>query len=308
MATLSKPEIAKAAVTDLDALARTIVDAFNKRDLDRAISVFANDCEYTEIPVGRVFRGPAGMREDLCGWIDSFSDAQMEITNIVYQGDVVCIECVGRGTHSGPFPDQAGGLLAPTGRRIEAPFIDVLNVRNGKVARGRSFWDHGSILRQLVPMQEATTVIRKRDEGTALWMLGGLYEVRVSSKESGGDLCVVTMTLPPGAGAPPHVHSCGEAVTVLEGTLRLHVGDKSSDLGPGDTAYFPKGTLEWFENVSQKPAKMLATYSAGGMDEFFVEAAEPAKKREIPPPSSTPPDVARLTAIAARHGLEIRAK
>jgi steroid delta-isomerase-like uncharacterized protein len=308
---ISKPEIARAAVKDLASIARTMVDGFNKRDLDLAVSAFAEECEFTEVAVGAVFRGPRGMREDLAGWIASFSDAQIEVTNIVPSGDVVVLECIGRGTHTGPFLGLDGVPIPPTGRRMEAGFCDVLNVRNGKVVRGRSYWDHAAMVRQLspqAPAQQARALIRKRDEGTALWMLGGLYEVRLTSRETNGELSVMAMTLPPGAASPPHIHDCGETLTILEGTLRIHIGDTASDLVPGDCAYFPRGTLEWAENVSQSPAKMLVTYSPGGMDEFFAEAGEPAKVRVVPPASATPPDVARLSAIAARHGLQIRAK
>jgi hypothetical protein len=42
------------------------------------------------------------------------------------------------------------------------------------------------------------------------------------------------------------------------------------------------------------------------MDRFFKEAGEPAQRREIPPPSDAPPDLERLTAIAEKHGLELR--
>jgi len=312
MATLSKPELIKPSVkqADIGAIARSIYEAFNQRDLDRAVSVVADECEYTELGLGQTYRGPDGLRANLAGWIAAFPDAQIEITNAVVQGDMVTIEYTGRGTNTGPFVGPDGAPTGPTGRRAETKLCDVLHFRGGKLVRGRSYLDGATIWRQLGLMPEpsstpAQPMIRKREEGTALWFLNGLYEVKASSKETNGELCVMRMTLPTGTSAPPHVHNCGEAVFVLEGSLRLHVGERVTDVVAGDFAYFPKGTLEWMENASGSNASVLVAYTPGGMDEFFLEAAEPAAQRVMPPPSA-PPDVPRLTAIGARHGLEIR--
>lgn len=148
-------------------------------------------------------------------------------------------------------------------------------------------------------------VVRQPGEGTALWMLGGLYEVKAASKETNGGLTVVEMTVPAGMGPPPHVHSGAEVVYVLEGTLRYHIDGDVVEGGPGSFFYIPEGTLENFEPTSQ--LRVLVIYAPGGMDEFFTEAGEPAQSREIPPPPDAPPDFEALAAIAARHGLELRA-
>ena len=63
------------------------------------------------------------------------------------------------------------------------------------------------------------TVAREPGQGTAFWMLGGLYEVKVSSAESDGALTLMEMTMPTGMGPPPHTHPGGETVYVLEGAL-----------------------------------------------------------------------------------------
>jgi quercetin dioxygenase-like cupin family protein len=151
----------------------------------------------------------------------------------------------------------------------------------------------------------ATPVVRNRGEGQALWMLNGLYEVKATSEETGGELTAMEITVPEGSGPPPHKHSGGEAVYVIEGRLRYHVADKTYEAGPGAFFYLPAGVLEYFEPVGG-PARVLAIYTPGGIDKFFAEAGEPARAREIPPASDTPPDVERLTAIGAKYGLDLR--
>ena len=148
------------------------------------------------------------------------------------------------------------------------------------------------------------TVARKGDEGQAYWFLGGLYEVVLSSDETGGAMTQMRITLPPGAGSPPHVHAEAESLYVLEGELDVHIGDETVAAGAGSQFHFPAGTLEWSEAVTQVTA--LNTYVPGGIDKFFAAVGEPALSRTLPPPSDTPPDFERLAAIAAEHRLQIR--
>jgi hypothetical protein len=102
------------------------------------------------------------------------------------------------------------------------------------------------------------------------------------------------------------VHNCAELVCVLEGQARFHAEGDTFDAGPGTTVHFPEGTEEWFEPIGNTPVKLLTVYAPGGMDRFFKEAGEPAERRELPPPSQSPPDLERLAAIAEKHGLELR--
>jgi quercetin dioxygenase-like cupin family protein len=148
------------------------------------------------------------------------------------------------------------------------------------------------------------TVVRKQGEGTALWMLDSLYEVKAAGDETNGALTVMEMTMPAGMGPPPHTHPGGESVYVLEGTLRYHIGDETVEGGPGSFFYIPEGTWENFEPVDT--VRVLVIYTPGGIDEFFAEAGEPAEARELPPPSDSPPDVERIIAIGERHGLQMK--
>ena len=148
-------------------------------------------------------------------------------------------------------------------------------------------------------------IARKGDEGQAVWLLGGLYEVLVSGAESGGQVTVMRMTAPAGTGAPPHTHPGEESLYVLAGEVRVHIGDEVVSATAGASFYFPAGTREFFEAVTD--ATVLATYLPGGVDQFFLEVGEPALSRTIPPPSDEPPDFERIITTAARYGMNIEA-
>jgi quercetin dioxygenase-like cupin family protein len=145
-------------------------------------------------------------------------------------------------------------------------------------------------------------VVRDRGNGEAVWMLGGLYEVKAAAEETNGAMTVVEVTVPVGAAPPPHIHDCGEAVYVLEGRGRYHVGADSYDIGPGSFLYFPAGTIESFE--PSETMRLLLVYSPGGMDRFFTEAGDRAESYTLPT-QSAPPDIERLTELGNKHGLQL---
>lgn len=151
----------------------------------------------------------------------------------------------------------------------------------------------------------ADAIARKDDEGRALWMLGGLYEILLSAEETGGKATVMRMTAPAGTGAPPHTHPGEETLYVLDGEVDIHIGDDVVAAAPGAIFHFPAGTKEWFEATSQ--ATVLVTYTPGGIDRFFAEVGEPAASRTLPPSSDEPPDFERIIRVAAEYGMVIEA-
>jgi quercetin dioxygenase-like cupin family protein len=147
------------------------------------------------------------------------------------------------------------------------------------------------------------TVARDAGEGTAYWMLGGLYELKASGEETDGQATIMEMTIPAGSGPPPHTHPGGESVYVLEGRIRYHIDGDVLEGGPGSFFHVPEGTLENFEPTEQ--VRLLVIYTPGGVEGFFAEAGEPAERRELPPPMTEPPDLERLMAISEKHGVII---
>ena len=135
-------------------------------------------------------------------------------------------------------------------------------------------------------------------------MLGGLYELKATSEETNGAMTVIEMTIPAGMGPPPHTHPGSEAVYVLEGRVRYHIEDETTEGGPGSFFYMPEGTWENFEPTTQ--VRLLVIYMPGGTEAFFAEAGEPAQKRELPPPLEGPPDIERLISIGEKHGMAMK--
>src|SRR5690349_13554690 len=95
-----------------------------------------------------------------------------------------------------------------------------------------------------------------------IWFLHNLAVVRMASEDTGGAYAVVELTGAPGDAPPLHVHANDdEGFYVLEGALRVHVGERTLRLGPGDAAVAPRGVPHVYAVESDTPARWLATSS-----------------------------------------------
>ena len=118
--------------------ALALFTSITEDDLDAVAVHFAPDAEWTEIPIGLTYHGPAGWRENVEFWRKSFSGGAVEVTNVIDGGDTVVVEYTGGGTNTGPTTIPAG-VIPPTGTHLVAQFVDVWEFEDGKIKRGRSY-------------------------------------------------------------------------------------------------------------------------------------------------------------------------
>jgi steroid delta-isomerase-like uncharacterized protein len=129
-------------------IARSMYDAFNRKDFDHIESICSDRLEWNDLASGQVFRGQNGCRQYNEDWSKAFPDGRIEVKNVVAAGDHVVVEFIGRGTQTGPMP-KSFGRIQPTNRKLELSFCDVLRFRDGKIVSGNSYYDMASMLRQL---------------------------------------------------------------------------------------------------------------------------------------------------------------
>ena len=127
---------------------RASLAAFNDNDEAASRSLVTDDAEIVDVPSGTVFCGPDGIVAFQRGWYAGFSDAKTVLTSIVVSGNQVATEFAGRGTHDGPFTTPMGEIPA-TGRQVDIRFCSVWDIRDGKVAASRTYYDTATFARQL---------------------------------------------------------------------------------------------------------------------------------------------------------------
>lgn len=148
-------------------------------------------------------------------------------------------------------------------------------------------------------------VIASPDTQTAIWFLGALSQVRLSGEQTGGGFSLAENLNRRGNGSPVHVHDHeDETLFVLDGELRVFVGEEEHTAEPGSVAVLPR-RLRHAYVVTSATARFLTLHIPAGFEQFAAEAGEPAQALTLPPPPARPPDLAAVARAAARHGITI---
>jgi len=144
------------------------------------------------------------------------------------------------------------------------------------------------------------------EEQRAVWFLGALIRIRVGGGSTGGQLAILEHTGPRGYSSPVHRHDADEETFfILDGAVRVEVGDRTFSAGPGAVAFLPRQIPHAFV-VTSPEARLLTLHTPAGFDEFTLAAGSAADSPfGDPPAAESVADPAALAAIAASYGIEI---
>jgi len=133
-----------------------------------------------------------------------------------------------------------------------------------------------------------------------LLIMGGHFSLKVSSRDTGGDLCIYDTVREQKRGPALHRHYFqDEWFYVIRGEFLVRVGDDLVRLQPGDSAFAPRKIPHTFALTSDGTGQMLVLFQpAGSMEDFFKQMSKLG--REIPKNQET-----TLQQLWADHGMEI---
>ena len=132
-------------------------------------------------------------------------------------------------------------------------------------------------------------------EGRALNVLGDRMTVKLTGEDTEGQFTLIEENNEPGVGIPMHVHEHEDEVfRVIEGELEMHIGDETVRLGPGDTAFGPRGVPHAWRVVGDGPAKVDLSVFPAGLEAMFEELSQ------LP---EGPPDLERVGQICGKYGV-----
>lgn len=184
--------------------------------------------------------------------------------------------------------DGPGGPRRPPRPCCGSPGQEAGAASNGPVAAGPSSGPPPGPIRPacLAPGAGATI------EGP----VGGPLTFKLRGEQSGGALTVLENVIPPGQGPPLHAHAGeDESWLVLEGTLRFRLREELHDAPAGTFVFVPLGTEHCFQNVGDRPARILVTFTPAGMERFFDRFAE----------LQGPPDPDAFARLGATVGMTV---
>jgi len=103
---------------------------------------------------------------------------------------------------------------------------------------------------------------------------GERLKIRVPSAAVGGRYAILESVVEPGFGPPLHTHREDEIFEIIDGTMTFQIGSERLETGPGTIIAIPAGVPHAWANFGKAPARMLATFSPGGIETLFAQIAD----------------------------------
>jgi len=238
------------AMADTSSIHHEMFDCLRRRDLGALRELYHRDYRY-EGSDGTTGGADVGIAVAET-YLSAFPDLELEIRHETPCGeDLSVIEFRATGTHQGPLEG-----IAPTGRRIEADVCNIIEVRAGKIAVEREYYDSLSMLRQLgvaeaAPAASAASLSVKsfdRADETRRPTKTTVEVVDLTASKA------ARLTLEPGWRWSECIQPVagGDACmarhvgTIVAGRLHVeHRDGATADLGPGDAYVIEPGHDAW---------------------------------------------------------------
>jgi len=116
-------------------------------------------------------------------------------------------------------------------------------------------------------------------DALALSARGGRYAIPLRAEDTGGAIGLLDITVPPGAGSPPHYHTRdAEGFFFLEGAFVMTLvgadgAARTVEAAPGTFVHVAPYQIHNFRNSGDGPGRMLCWFTPGGQENYFFEAA-----------------------------------
>lgn len=140
----------------------------------------------------------------------------------------------------------------------------------------------------------------------ALWFMNGRVTIDVAQADNDDGISVINHEVPSGDGPPLHVHRDEDEIfVVIEGKLKLKVGEESLTAEPGQMLLINRGVPHAYKVVSPGNARFL-TITRGGFENLVRQSSRPASGDGLPPLAEPTPDQKeKLAAIASANGVDM---
>ena len=144
------------------------------------------------------------------------------------------------------------------------------------------------------------------DGGDLYTSLGCFHFLKVGAKETEKAYTLVEVKLGPQGEVPLQSYAKYDtALYIRDGKLKVRLGDDSYEAVTDGFVFVPKGTVFGYRNVGDKPARVLATTTPAGLEEYLIAACEKGKAADADIPKPDAKDLERLRTIGEKHGVKV---
>lgn len=114
-------------MADPVAVVRAFIAAWSRLDVDELVGCFTPDGVYHNMPIAPV-QGHAALRQFITGFAGGWASTRWDVVNLAVSGNVVFAERIDRTT-------------THDGKQVDLPCCGVFEVRGGRIAVWRDYFD-----------------------------------------------------------------------------------------------------------------------------------------------------------------------
>jgi steroid delta-isomerase-like uncharacterized protein len=137
-------ETRSSLTTEGVSIARAVVEAVNRHDVDMLIKYYATG--YSGVDVGQAaeVKGRSRLHETVSHYLNAFPDLVLQEEDIVCEGNRVVLLWTAQGTQQGTIMN-----IPPSGRRVVVRGVSTMTIEHGKVTETETIWDVAGMLRSI---------------------------------------------------------------------------------------------------------------------------------------------------------------
>jgi steroid delta-isomerase-like uncharacterized protein len=132
------------STSDMDSVIMRWAKAWSTRDTSLFRSLFAENAEYRDVALDKVFCGHEAIKAFFDGTFATFPDFKMEIEHCAVTAQAAAGEWVMSGTFLG-----ASFGVPPTGKAFRVPGCCFMRIVNGLIVEHRDYWNPAMFDRQV---------------------------------------------------------------------------------------------------------------------------------------------------------------
>jgi len=134
-------------MTEVKDTAAKFVNAFNTKDENALNALHADDIKFTAPGGFKATNGKDATKYAMT-WLRAFPDSKMSVRSEIVAEPWVVQEVLMEGTHTAPL-DAPTGTIAPTYKKVASYGVQILRVKDAKIAEVRIYFDQLDQLTQL---------------------------------------------------------------------------------------------------------------------------------------------------------------
>ena len=131
---------------------KALYASFEKKDEKASLALMTDDVVHADLTAPDDVKGKDAAKKELGAWFKAFPDAKVNATNVWAFGDTVVAELETTGTFKGPL-----GSLKPNGKAGTTHAVDIVEMKDGKIARVTSYASTREFLTQYDLMPKPAT-------------------------------------------------------------------------------------------------------------------------------------------------------